>query len=801
MKQLNLMLTCLGLWHLTEAQNIGIGTTTPAASAQLEVSSTNKGFLMPRMTTGQRDSIVSPAVGLQIFNLDDHCTDLYDGANWIKTCGLKVVGKATDPNHPTTDTWVRRTDFGGGARRGAIGFSIGNKGYLGTGFTGVIGILNLPVFTNDFWEYDPANNSWTQKANVAGLPREGAVGFSIGNKGYVGTGRVRVSDLVYENGKDFWEYDPVTNSWTKKADFGGNARQGAVGFSIGKKGYIGTGNDGILTKDFWEYDSDSDTWTAKAGFGGSPRSAAVGFSIAGKGYIGTGNDGGLKNDFWEYDPGNNSWVQKANFGGPAIDKGAGFSIGGKGYIGAGFAGFGNFFTTITPEFWEYNPITNTWQKKANFPSSQRHGTTGFSIGNKGYFMAGNAGQTYFLGGSLTNEVWQYMDDNVTGQAYSSNLVPSIGNSVSNGTWTLLNNTIFNANGGNVGIGTSTPSVKLDVTGSIKASGQFIAGNMSSAGIVTNTASGILGSTAVVPVANGGTGSGTAFTPGSIPFAGANGIYTQNNSNLFWSNANVRFGIGTNAPDAPLHINGTGMTTPNLQRSYFLMGSNVGGFNISTSTSGNIQVHANGWYWADGGGFVATSDARIKNIIGKSNSSKDLAILNAIEITDYRYKDEISHGSGLQKKVIAQQLQAVYPSAVNSYKGVVPGIFEKALRVNSNGKQTTITLSKKHNLITDDVVKLILENGGEKTLTVTVVDAYTFSVSETIADNVFVYGKLVNDLLNVDYDAISMLNVSATQELYKQVKKLQEENAAYEARIRDIEAKMNALLKTTAANKQ
>lgn len=152
-------------------------------------------------------------------------------------------------------------------------------------------------------------------------------------------------------------------------------------------------------------------------------------------------------------------------------------------------------------------------------------------------------------------------------------------------------------------------------------------------------------------------------------------------------------------------------------------------------------------------------------------------------------------------MIAQQLQAVYPSAVNSYKGVVPGIFEKAVRVNGNGKQTTIALSKKHNLVTDDVVKLILENGGEKTLTVTVVDAYTFSVSETITDNVFVYGKLVNDLLNVDYDAISMLNVSATQELYKQVKKLQEENAAYEARIRDIEAKMNALLKTTAANKQ
>lgn len=800
MKKFIVSCFCLIFSILAQSQHVGIGTTTPAASAQLEVSSTNRGFLMPRMTTAQRDSIISPAVGLQIFNLDDHCTDLYDGTNWIKTCGLKVVGTATDPSHPATNSWSRKADFGGLARRGAVGFSIGNKGYLGTGFTGVVGILNLPVFTNDFWEYDPANNSWTQKASVGGLPREGAVGFSIGNKGYVGTGEVRLSQVEYGKSRDFWEYDPVTNSWTKKADFGGTARQGAVGFSIGKKGFIGTGNDGNPTRDFWEYDSDSDTWTAKAGFGGSPRSAAVGFSIAAKGYIGTGNDGGLKNDFWEFDPGNNSWVQKANFGGPAIDKGSGFSIGGKGYIGAGFAGFTNFLATITPEFWEFNPATNTWQKKADFPSSQRHGTTGFSIGNKGYFMAGNAGQTYFSGGSLTNEVWQYMDDNITGQAYSSNLVPSIGNSVSNGTWTLLNNTIFNANSGNVGIGTSTPSVKLDVTGSIKASGQIIAGNMSAAGIVTNNAGGILASTAVVPVANGGTGSATAFTPGSIPFAGPGGVYNQNNSGLFWNNTNVRLGIGTNAPDAPLHINGTGMTTPNLQRSYFLMGSNLGGFNISTSTSGNIQVHANGWYWADGGGFVATSDARIKNIIGRSNGSNDLAILNAIEVTDYKYKDEISHGSGLQKKVIAQQLQSVYPSAVNSNKGIVPGIFEKALKVQSNGNETAITMGKSHNLVAGDIVKLILEKGGEKMVKVNVIDAYSFSVGENIEDNVFVYGKLVNDLLNVDYDAISMLNVSATQELYTQLKKLQQENAAYEAKIREIEAKLNALLKTKATNK-
>ena len=46
--------------------------------------------------------------------------------------------------------------------------------------------------------------------------------------------------------KDFWEYDPATNAWTQKADFGGTARLDAVGFSIGSKGYIGTGKRAIL---------------------------------------------------------------------------------------------------------------------------------------------------------------------------------------------------------------------------------------------------------------------------------------------------------------------------------------------------------------------------------------------------------------------------------------------------------------------------------------------------------------------------------------------------------------------------
>ena len=71
-----------------------------------------------------------------------------------------------------------------------------------------------------------------------------------------------------------------------------------------------------------------------------------------------------------------------------------------------------------------------------------------------------------------------------------------------------------------------------------------------------------GVTGTLPVANGGTGTATAFTVGSVVFAGASGVYTQNNANFFWDNTNKFLGIGTLAPTAHLTILSTaGGTVP------------------------------------------------------------------------------------------------------------------------------------------------------------------------------------------------------------------------------------------------
>ncbi len=439
---------CFAVFVTTYSQSVGIGTATPNSSAILDVSSTSKGILLPRMNTSQRNAIVGPIIGLQIFNLDDQCTDIFDGTNWIKTCGFKQVGIVTDPEH-LPNSWVQKSNFTGLASQSFTSFSIGSKAYVGTGY------IAANTFTKEFWEYDAINNSWTQKANFGGTARYGATGFSIGLKGYIGTGRDAAGVQ-----SDFWEYNSVTNLWTQKANFGG-IREGAIGFSIGNMGYIGTGNDNVnLKNDFWEYNPSTNLWTEKANFGGSVRTRAFGFGIGSKGYIGPGYNFGFEPiDMWEYNPTTNTWIQKANFPGGKRESASSFVLNNSAYVGTG-DGVGG----LKKDFWQYNPLTNNWIQKADVGGLARRNAFGFSIGNKGYIGSGYGGST----GQI--DLWEYMDDNSIGTKYNSNLIPTLNNVLSDGAWTIENNSIYNSNIGNIGIGTTNPVNKLSVEGYMNING-------------------------------------------------------------------------------------------------------------------------------------------------------------------------------------------------------------------------------------------------------------------------------------------------------------------------------------------
>ena len=98
-------------------------------------------------------------------------------------------------------------------------------------------------------------------------------------------------------------------------------------------------------------------WTQKANFPGRARTSATGFSVNGRGYITLGTDPAGPNyypvDLWEYNPISNSWIPKSNFPGAGSNATPGFPIGTKGYIGTGYNG------TYPVDFWEWNQATDT----------------------------------------------------------------------------------------------------------------------------------------------------------------------------------------------------------------------------------------------------------------------------------------------------------------------------------------------------------------------------------------------------------------------------------------------------------
>ena len=289
--------------------------------------------------------------------------------------------------------WIQKANYLGVTKFVAAGFSIGTKGYIGTGRD----LGSGSGFTKDFWEWDQASNTWTQKADFGGTDRMAAVGFSIGTKGYIGTGW----DVGLVFTKDFWEWNQATNTWTKKADFAGPGRYRAAGFSIGTKGYIGTGYDGgMYYTDFWEWDQASNTWTQKADFGGVARLSAASFSIGTKGYMGTGGDGNsvVYKDFWEWDQASNTWTQKADFGGSSRIQAGGFSIGTCGYISAGDSG-----ATAYNDLWSWDQTGNTWTQMADFGTTGKAGPVCFSIMNFGYIGTG--------WGTVTDDFWEYSGGN------------------------------------------------------------------------------------------------------------------------------------------------------------------------------------------------------------------------------------------------------------------------------------------------------------------------------------------------------------------------------------------------------
>jgi len=260
-----------------------------------------------------------------------------------------------------------------------------------------------------------------------------------------------------------------------------------------------------------------------------------------------------------------------------------------------------------------------------------------------------------------------------------------------------------------------------------------------------------------------------------------GIITNGNERMRIK-PNGRIGIGTNNPQAALHVTGSPTTISSSNANFFhSVFSNGAGTNDGSNFL-SVVGYFNGDLVADQSIVSATSinwsDARTKKVLGLSDAQKDLALLNRIRITDYRMIDQRADNKDY-KKVIAQEVAEVFPQAVMTSRRIIPNVYEQASTFQFANGMLTVTTGKAHDFAVGNEIDLITPEGRLSNIKVaSVKDAHTFTVAaEKAPSNVFVYGKYVDDFKSVDYDALSMLNISATQEMYRQIQQLQQENAA------------------------
>lgn len=284
----------------------------------------------------------------------------------------------------TENYWTKKSDFTGLKRERAVAFSIGDFGYIGTG------VDTAETVLNDFWKYDPTTDVWTQVADIPGGIRRNAVAFTIGDYGYVGTGIDSVVATAPGSSKlnDFWQFDPSSNSWTQKASFPGNNGFGvyfATGFAIDSKGYICCGKLGPnnYSDELWEYKPSLDSWAQLPDFPGGVRYQLSSFTVDFKAYVGFGTDQDLyRKDLWEFDATTNSWTQKADFPASERASASSFTIGQRGFITLGANG------GFLDDLWEYNPFSDSWSVKASYGGSARKNAVAFVVNGKAYVGTG-----------------------------------------------------------------------------------------------------------------------------------------------------------------------------------------------------------------------------------------------------------------------------------------------------------------------------------------------------------------------------------------------------------------------------
>jgi Fe2+ or Zn2+ uptake regulation protein len=366
--------------------------------------------------------------------------------------------------------------------------------------------------------------------------------------------------------------------------------------------------------------------------------------------------------------------------------------------------------------------------------------------------------------------------------------------------------------GNVGIGTTSPSAKLDINAG--AGGSKTTNNpgirLSSTGTSSILMRGATDST-IKPEFELGTYNNMSYvwnyTDTPMHF-GTNGTERMR---IAGSEQDGNVGIGTTAPLAPLHVGGTtARTTPSY---YYYLGVNANQFVSSQSQfQFNVSIISDGTLWVKGTYILMTSDKRIKKNIKEIAGNDALSQIRKIRPTIYNNIDVLKD-QGYLYGFIAQEVEDVITNSTKKTKDYIPNIYckgdifvldasnhiyeissENELRFEKVLDDKGIEITNYKIKIYDDTNKeyicTVINTINVNTIHVKCDKDYNFSIVEEHKNKVFIYGQEVNDFNNLDKSVIFTVATAALQEVDRQQQADKARIAELENHVSNLEAKVS-----------
>lgn len=293
----------------------------------------------------------------------------------IQLATYKVIAKR---DFCISDPWLMISNTLPFSFYGDVGtFTIGNNAY----------VISDPTDYNDseiaLWKFDASNYSWT-KLDVPLMINHNGTCTSNGNKGYL----YNTGDSI-----NFWEYDPISNEWSKKADFPGDSRNQATSFAVGDNIFVGSGvsystlGPSQAYCDFYKYNPSTDAWSQVSNIDVEncyKRYRASTFVIDDMAYLTAGASSTGMIHTWKYVSPTDEWIKVANFH-DARHYTSSFSLNGKGYIANGTPVGGS----PRKECWMYNPLIDSWNKIDDIGHKGRYRGFAFTVSDTAYVGGGS----------------------------------------------------------------------------------------------------------------------------------------------------------------------------------------------------------------------------------------------------------------------------------------------------------------------------------------------------------------------------------------------------------------------------